>query len=231
MDDVIVMDRSAADRRSLCGLLTAYQIASNAEFAVSAFGYGGTHAPWDGARLFFLDGSDAPALADAAAEIRSDRQAHRIALVLPRLEALRDCLTPNVLPVGLLVKPVALEPLTALLDVLRAMEREADGQAVFSCPQKGRVCRIPYGEILWFESRSKKTCLVTETQEFELYTSLDELEERLGAPFVRTHRSFLVNAERIREVNYEEMTVLLDDGSRALLSRTGKSRLRQVMEK
>ena len=67
--------------------------------------------------------------------------------------------------------------------------------------------------------------------EYDVEASLDELEERLGAPFVRTHRSFLVNAERIREVNYEEMTVLLDDGSRALLSRTGKSRLRQVMEK
>lgn len=230
MDDVIVVEQGEEERRRLCNLLIAYQIAENVEFEIESFDYAGIHEAWSGTKLFFLDGTDASALTKTAAAIRRDGWAHRIALVLPTLATLADCLTPDVLPVGLLIKPVALDKLTALLNALSFRERNEQGSRVFLCPQKGRNCRISYDEILFFESRNKKTVLVTDTQEYELYTPLEELENTLGVLFVRSHRSFLVNTSRIREIDREQMVVVMEDGSRALLSRMGKMKLRQVMD-
>ena len=82
---------------------------------------------------------------------------------------------------------------------------------------------------MYFESRSKKTFLVTQAQEYELSATLDALEQELGERFVRTHRSFLVNQRHILSYDAGSMSVSLDDGSEVYLSRAGKARLKEAL--
>ncbi len=79
------------------------------------------------------------------------------------------------------------------------------------------------------ESRNKKTFLATNAQEYEVPASLDALEAQLGARFIRTHRSYLVNQRHILAYDAGAMTLTLDDESVVYLSRAGKARVKEVL--
>ena len=102
-------------------------------------------------------------------------------------------------------------------------------QATYVWTVKARRYSIAQDAILYFESRSKKTFLVTAAQEYELSASLDALEEQLGSRFVRTHRSYLVNQRHILSYDAGTMTVTLDDESVVYLSRAGKAKLKEAL--
>ena len=102
-------------------------------------------------------------------------------------------------------------------------------QATYVWTVKARRYSIAQNAILYFESRSKKTFLVTAAQEYELSASLDALEEQLGSRFVRTHRSYLVNQRHILSYDAGTMTVTLDDESVVYLSRAGKAKLKEAL--
>lgn len=110
-----------------------------------------------------------------------------------------------------------------------AQVRAGQTQATYVWTVKARRYSIAQDAILYFESRSKKTFLVTAAQEYELSASLDALEEQLGSRFVRTHRSYLVNQRHILSYDAGTMTVTLDDESVVYLSRTGKARLKEAL--
>ena len=118
-----------------------------------------------------------------------------------------------------------------LFRLLRAVEQPSvpQTQATYVWTVKARRYSIAQDAILYFESRSKKTFLVTAAQEYELSASLDALEEQLGSRFVRTHRSYLVNQRHILSYDAGTMTVTLDDESVVYLSRTGKARLKEAL--
>jgi two-component system LytT family response regulator len=64
-----------------------------------------------------------------------------------------------------------------------------------------------------------------------LHVTLAELEERLALPFLRVHRSHIVNVDRIERIERHDerrLIVFLGDGSRIVASRTGSARLREL---
>jgi DNA-binding LytR/AlgR family response regulator len=89
---------------------------------------------------------------------------------------------------------------------------------------------IAANQILFFEAANKKVRLRTKAQEFEFYDSLNSLEERLPPKFIRIHKSFIVNSERIINVDFVGMLVYFDDGSSAMISRTRKAALKDSWE-
>ena len=149
-------------------------------------------------------------------------------LTAPTFQQLIQAVTAETLPTGLLLKPVGAEELFRLL---RAVEQPSisQTQATYVWTVKARRYSIAQDAILYFESRSKKTFLVTAAQEYELSASLDALEEQLGSRFVRTHRSYLVNQRHILSYDAGTMTVTLDDESVVYLSRAGKARLKEAL--
>ena len=119
----------------------------------------------------------------------------------------------------------------ALFTLLQELEQEQalTDEASYSWSVRARRYTIALEHILYFESRSKKTFLVTQAQEYELSATLDALEQELGERFVRTHRSFLVNQRHILSYDAGSMSVSLDDGSEVYLSRAGKARLKEAL--
>ncbi|MEL6133186.1 MAG: response regulator transcription factor, partial [Bacteroidota bacterium] len=64
--------------------------------------------------------------------------------------------------------------------------------------KRDRFERVDYGEILWAEAQSNYTQIVAEGQTYTMAMTLQEIEKHLVAPFfIRTHRSYVVNIEKI----------------------------------
>lgn len=67
---------------------------------------------------------------------------------------------------------------------------------------------IPYHEILYLESKGNFSVVVTSDDEHKIYIPLYKIEEMLPTnSFIRTHRSFIVAKERIRQSDAQQLLI------------------------
>ena len=71
----------------------------------------------------------------------------------------------------------------------------------------GESLRVDKRDILYLESRIRILRLVTAEREYSFYDSLDHAQQELGESFLRCHRSFLVNIDRIRRYSSSEIVL------------------------
>lgn len=83
------------------------------------------------------------------------------------------------------------------------------------------ILMLSFDEILYIEAFGKKCVVVTTDGEFEVYRwGINELEKRLPKNFIRTHKSYICNLDRIRKViRIPNMQIELDDSSLIPVSR------------
>jgi two-component system response regulator AlgR len=104
-----------------------------------------------------------------------------------------------------LTKPVRLERLQqALLKVERSIQYrrglEADlvHKDVLIIQERGRTERVPLSQILYFKAELKYVTVRTAVRSYILDGSLNELEEKYPADFVRIHRNALIARRAVR---------------------------------
>jgi len=72
----------------------------------------------------------------------------------------------------------------------------------------GRLTRIPYNSILYFENVGDYIKVITENGNHVIYGALKSLAERLGYPrFLKVHRSYIVNLDRV--VDIEDNSIVI----------------------
>ena len=71
----------------------------------------------------------------------------------------------------------------------------------------GESLRVDKRDILYLESRIRILRLVTAEREYSFYDSPDHAQQELGESFLRCHRSFLVNIDRIRRYSSSEIVL------------------------
>ncbi len=98
-----------------------------------------------------------------------------------------------------------------------------------------RVQIIPVGKLDYAEAQDDYVALHSEKKSYLKQQTISSLEAALDpARFVRVHRSFIVNLERIAKIEpYTKDTrvVLLSDGAQIPVSRTGYTRLKELLER
>jgi len=99
----------------------------------------------------------------------------------------------------------------------------------------GRVFFLKADEIDWIEAADYYVKLHVGRKSHLLRESLSELESKLDPEkFLRTHRSSIVNLDRVREMHPlpgGEYAVLLHDGTELKLSRARREHLRRLLDK
>ena len=113
------------------------------------------------------------------------------------LEAL-DYLTKPVRRDRLLDALQRVQQRMALLQGARAAAPAAPIEPVLVVSDRGRVLRLPVREVLVLKAEQKYVTLRTAARTLVLDDPLADLELRLGAAFVRTHRSTLVAVSAIQ---------------------------------
>ena len=136
---------------------------------------------------------------------------------------------PTILASALLLKPLKEAMVQQTVEeVFRCCIQENSDDEVFIVEAKEEKYRIPYSEILYFESRSKKIYACTANDEYGFYDTMDRLEEECMEHFVRCHRSFIVNRDKVDKVRLSQNYLTLQGGLEIPLSRSYKSVIKEL---
>ena len=106
--------------------------------------------------------------------------------------------------VDYLTKPVRLERLQAALQkVERLMQSERRlepdlPQEVLIIQDRGRTERVPLAQVLYLKAELKYITVRTQAKSYILEGSLNELEEKYPARFMRIHRNALISKAAVR---------------------------------
>lgn len=99
--------------------------------------------------------------------------------------------------------------------------RLGDNKAIY-VKNDGRYVRVPYDSIMYIENTGDYVKILTNNQSFVVYTTMKSLEEKLGAQFLRVHRSYIINLDKIVDIEESNLVV----ASKVIpISRANKSEL------
>jgi len=150
-----------------------------------------------------------------AAELRGQERSPAIVFVTAHAEHAVKAFDLDA--VDYVTKPVRRERLQAALQ--RAAQRlaiappepppAAEEEPVLIVSDRGRVIRVPMTDVLYLKAELKYVTLRTAARTYVLDDSLAELEDRLGARFLRVHRNALVARKAVRAL---ERRVVSSDG-------------------
>ena len=128
------------------------------------------------------------------------------------------------------MEPVDTDRLRSLVASLTAEQREKQRIVVKS---SGRVFFVKVDDIDWIEAEGNYVRLHMGPQSHLLRETMKGMESVLDASqFIRIHRSTIVNADRIRELQplfHGEYAVILRDGTRLMASRGPDNRLKKLL--
>lgn len=139
---------------------------------------------------------------------------------------------PTILPTALLWRPLGPEGIGDVLGEViaslpRAFAQPQEGE-VFSLELRGVVKRFSYQEIQFFESRDKKLLLHLQRREIPFPGTLEKLMEELPQNFIRVHKSFIINRDRVAQIQFGQNLLILDSGMSIPISRSYKSAVKAV---
>ncbi|MDX1501549.1 MAG: LytTR family DNA-binding domain-containing protein [Thermoanaerobaculia bacterium] len=148
--------------------------------------------------------------------------------------------------VDYLLKPFSAERLFEALERARQRRSRGDTQSLASLARRhreesaplerllvrdgARVHVIPAVEIDWIEARDDYVEVHRGQRTYRKKQTLTELESLLGDRFLRIHRGYLLNVDRLRRIEpyaKDSRVVFLRDGTRLPLSRSGYALLRE----
>jgi two-component system LytT family response regulator len=129
------------------------------------------------------------------------------------------------------VAPNARDVLTRLTSVLDRVPPASVADRI-PIPVDGRVLFLAPREIDWIEARDDHVKVHAGKSIHLVRETMAHFESRMPSGFVRIHRSTLVNAERIREIQpwvKGDYIVILGDGTRLTSGRTYRDRVRALL--
>jgi two-component system LytT family response regulator len=114
-------------------------------------------------------------------------------------------------------------------------EREEAAQVCerLSVRVDGAVQRIPLDEIEWVEAQGNYVRINAGGGRLMVRETMRNLEQRLGARFLRVHRSAIVNidsVERVEARSPSEHWLILRSGARVPTGRSYKDRIRSLLQ-
>lgn len=128
-------------------------------------------------------------------------------------------------PMNFLVKPLI--PKNIIDSVEQAMKLANIYDCCFEFQIGSENYRIPYGDIIYFESNNRKIKLYTQQGSKELYGRLNDIEKNTPIYFIRIHQSFLVNRYYITYWSSIEITLL--DKISLPISQSYRKRINQYL--
>ena len=135
-----------------------------------------------------------------------------------------------------LLKPIEVSRLREAVSRLREQlaEKNAEHEKTISIPTANGAKLLPISEVLFLKADGSYTEIHTEKNENHVVSrKLFELEEKLSPErFLRTHRSYIVNMEHVREyLGGKNSELLISSGNRIPVSRSKKEAVKKFLEK
>ncbi|KYG80203.1 LytR/AlgR family response regulator transcription factor [Roseivirga echinicomitans] len=127
-------------------------------------------------------------------------------------------------PYGYLIKPFDPDTLERSMElalqrahsedtkVFDKAESVALAKNAFFVKERNRLVKVEINKILWVEVEDKYINLFTENRKYTLRQSLKDLAEKLDSTiFVQTHRSYIVNASKIQDIDLQLYVIRINE--------------------
>lgn len=137
----------------------------------------------------------------------------------------------NIMPSGFLPVNYRERELYMLLTNVYEQYMRSLTKLVFTAYTRGVYHNIPHHEIEYIEAAQKKVRIVTSGGCVEYADTLQNLERKLDAGFLRCHNSFIINAAKIRSVGAKAGYIDLYSGARINISGKYQDKVEQYMKK
>lgn len=133
-------------------------------------------------------------------------------------------LKPSIMAASLLLRPYDEHQLHQSIEevfqyAFKEKCLEEQEEDCFVIESNGDRIRIIYSSIVYFEARERRIFVLAGVKEYGFYSTMDSLEKALPDQFVRCHRSFIFNMNRMQELKLTQNMIIMDNGSRVPLSR------------
>ena len=130
----------------------------------------------------------------------------------------------DVQPLHFLKKPIDSKK---VFDVIQlAMKISEKENRNFEFKSFRNTIKVPYRDILYFESRGRKVFLMGTKSNYTFYGNINSLEEVLPKFFIHPNRSYFVNYEFVTCFKFEEL--IMTDGSVIPISRNKRKEIREL---
>jgi hypothetical protein len=106
-------------------------------------------------------------------------------------------------------------------------EKEKMKRSVLEIMSNRKMTKIPYDEIIYIESLSDYIKVITVNEEITSKDKISRLAEILPDFFLRIHRSFIINTNRVKEVSFDELLV---DGVRLNIGRSYRKAVKETLK-
>ena len=130
----------------------------------------------------------------------------------------------DVQPLHFLKKPI--DSKKVFDDIQLAMKISEKENRNFEFKSFRNTIKVPYRDILYFESRGRKVFLVGTKNNYTFYGNIKDLEEVLPKFFICPNRSYFVNYEFVTCFKFEEL--IMTDGSVIPISRNKRKEIREL---
>lgn len=170
---------------------------------------------------------------DSLKKLRQRESGAMLMLMAPPALSPTKYLKPGIAPDSLLLQPFAQadfdEVNQEFFDAfLAAMEVPGKEENFILNSRDGRTV-FPFHKISFFEASNKKINLRVGNEEYDFYGSIENLLHIIPDYFIRSHRAYVVNTKKIRNVKLSEGLIQMEGGAMIPLSRTYKPDLKKLM--
>lgn len=170
-------------------------------------------APLLDALLYDVSGDGA---VDYLCRLREDYQAMQLMIIADVQMSPLSYIRPGILASSLLLRPWSLQQAKEILsEFIRSCVQETNQKGMeqsYRIESRDEIISIPYRQIYFFEARDKRVYVCAGSEEYGFRHTIEELARELPANFIRCHRSFVVNVEKIRRVDLAQNMVSLERG-------------------
>lgn len=129
-------------------------------------------------------------------------------------------------PFRFMSKPINEKKFYMFLDL--AMDRIKSANGIYCFRFNKDILTVLLRDVIYFESCGSRVHIVLQGKIYKFYKKLDEVEKEISAnysiPFIRIHKSYLVNFQQISKVSYTEIET--KDGRALKISDTYKKGVR-----
>ncbi|MDO4343602.1 MAG: LytTR family DNA-binding domain-containing protein [Eubacteriales bacterium] len=125
-------------------------------------------------------------------------------------------------PAGYLVKPPDRKLLGQYLDKIC---KRKETKNVFTFSVRGKKHIIAADRVLYLESNNHRVSIHTEEETYSVYGKISDFQKQLPSSFIQCHKSFLVNMNRIRYMEGNDLC--FSDGRRVPVSKIHQERVRK----
>ena len=113
----------------------------------------------------------------------------------------------------------------------RLKEEQGEDGEYFTVKFMDTVRHIPVDEIIYFETGGKSHRIILHglKENMDFTGSIRELQKTMSGKYMRVHRTYLVNTQRIRLLDIKEMKIIFTNGEECPFSRKVKYELMSLL--